>query len=123
MSYKPPFTITSKTVSLVRRVAPPYLVVPELMENLFNWLKTIEEHPLIVSCIFHYEFEFIHPFSDGKGRIGRFLQSVILTHYKKIFGFIPISYKTIKRDFVKLKEQNKLQRVRSLKSGYWEVIN
>lgn len=193
----------------VTHVAPPPLVVPELMGNLFDWLETTKEHPLIVSCIFHYEFEFIHPFSDGNGRIGRLWQSVILTHYKKLFGFIPIesvvrdnqeayykaledsgsagestpfiefmleiilnalnkavkdnknvplnvpknvplnrldaiirlieknrditsaqiadvlkvSDKTIKRDMATLKEQGRLKRVGSLKSGYWEIDN
>lgn len=193
--------------NVVTHIAPSPYQVPELMNNLFEWLGSTKEHALIVSCIFHYEFEFIHPFSDGNGRIGRLWQSVILTHYKKIFGFIPIesvvrdnqeayykaledsgsagestpfiefmleiildalnkaikenknvplkvpknvplnrldeilslieknrditsaqiakmlhvSDKTIKRDITKLKELNKLQRVGSLKSGYWEV--
>ena len=184
----------------VTHVAPPPLAVPELMGDLFEWLETTKEHPLIVSCVFHYEFEFIHPFSDGNGRIGRLWQSVILTHYKKIFAFVPIesvvrdnqegyykaledsgstgestpfiefmleiildtlnkavkesknvplnrldeilnlieknrditsaqiaeilevSDKTIKRDIAKLKELNRVQRVGSLKSGYWEII-
>ena len=187
----------------VAHVAPSPLHVAELMGNLFEWLGTTKEHPLIVPCIFHYEFEFIHPFSDGNGRVGRLWQSVILNHYKKIFGFIPIesmvldnqekyykaledsgsagdstpfiefmlevifnalknaikenknvplnvplnrhdeiiklieknrditsvqiaeilkvSDKTIKRDIARLKGLNKLQRVGSLKSGYWEV--
>ncbi|MDD2356400.1 MAG: Fic family protein [Thiovulaceae bacterium] len=252
MSCRPPFTITSKILSLVSdiveiitnikhietslntlklrkknriksitgtlqiegigskdgmtHVAPPPLRVPELMQELFGWLKTTKEHPLIVSCIFHYEFEFIHPFSDGNGRIGRLWQSVILSHYQKIFGVIPIesvvrenqeayykaledagtagegtpfiefmleiilktikgvskenvplnvpknaplnrlddildliqknrditslqmaeilkiSDKTVKRDISKLKEQNRLKRVGSLKSGHWEVV-
>jgi len=74
----------------VTHVAPSPLHVAELMGNLFEWLGTTKEHLLIVSCIFHYEFEFIHPFSDGNGRVGRLWQSVILNHYKKIFGFIPI---------------------------------
>ena len=184
-------------------VAPPALAVPELMGNLFEWLQNTKDHPLIVSCVFHYEFEFIHPFRDGNGRVGRLWQSVILNHYKKIFGFIPIesvvrehqasyykaleasgsagestpfieymleiilktlknasnenvpknvpknrmdeivklieknkeitsiqiaerlkvSDKTIKRDMATLKEQGRLQRVGSLKSGYWEVLN
>ncbi len=59
------------------------------MENLFNWLKNTNEHPLITSCIFHYEFEFIHPFPDGNGRIGRLWQSVILYNWKKVFSAIP----------------------------------
>jgi Fic family protein len=73
----------------VSHVAPPHGVVPNLMVELFDWLKTSREHPLIKSCVFHYEFEFIHPFSDGNGRIGRLWQSVILYHYKKLFSSIP----------------------------------
>jgi Fic family protein len=73
----------------VSHVAPPHGVVPNLMVELFGWLKTSKEHPLIKSCVFHYEFEFIHPFSDGNGRIGRLWQSVILYHYKKLFSTIP----------------------------------
>ncbi|MCK9373756.1 MAG: Fic family protein [Sulfuricurvum sp.] len=191
----------------VTHVAPPALAVPELMGNLFEWLQNTKDHPLIVSCVFHYEFEFIHPFEDGNGRVGRLWQSVILNQYKKIFGFIPIesvvrehqasyykaleasgsagestpfiefmleiilktlknasnesvpknvprnvpknrlneilklieknkeitsiqiaerlkvSDKTIKRDMATLKEQGRLQRVGSLKSGHWEVLD
>ena len=70
-------------------VAPPYTKVPQLMEQLFDWLKKSDEHLLIKSCVFHYEFEFIHPFSDGNGRIGRLWQSVILYHWKSVFSAIP----------------------------------
>ena len=73
----------------VSHVAPPYGVVPQLMTDLFEWLKNSDEHILIKSCVFHYEFEFIHPFSDGNGRIGRLWQSVILYHWKKVFSAIP----------------------------------
>jgi Fic family protein len=73
----------------VSHVAPPFGVVPDLMRDLFAWLKDSDEHLLIKSCVFHYEFEFIHPFSDGNGRIGRLWQSVILYHYKKVFSAIP----------------------------------
>jgi len=74
----------------VTHVAPPPNMVQTLMGELFTWLKETDEHLLIVSCVFHYEFEFIHPFSDGNGRIGRLWQSVVLSHYKTIFSQIPI---------------------------------
>ena len=73
----------------VSHVAPPFGVVPDLMRNLFEWLKNSDEHILIKSCVFHYEFEFIHPFNDGNGRIGRLWQSVILYHWRKVFSVIP----------------------------------
>ena len=73
----------------VTHVAPPYGVVPNLMIDLFDWLKHSEEHMLIKSCVFHYEFEFIHPFSDGNGRIGRLWQSVMLYHWKDVFVVMP----------------------------------
>lgn len=193
----------------VTHVAPPYDRVPDLIRDLFEWLNSTDIHPLIASSIFHYEFEFIHPFSDGNGRIGRFWQSIILYNYKDMFSYIPIesmvrekqneyykalevsgdmgdstpfieymlntiletikdveqksinvpknvpknvplnrindiiklvsknrditsaqiakklkvSDKTIKRDIAKLKEQNMLKRVGSLKSGHWEVLD
>ena len=189
----------------ITHVAPPPNMVPKLMGELFSWLEQTDLHMLIVSCIFHYEFEFIHPFSDGNGRVGRLWQSVILYKYKNIFGAIPIESvvrdnqeayyqaledsgalgestpfiefildvifktlkkvkkedvpknvpknvpikrldkvvalmkksktitimeianilgvtdKTIKRDIVKLKKENYIQRVGSLKSGHWEA--
>ncbi len=74
----------------VTHVAPPQDRVPELMSELFDWLKNSDEHPLIKSSIFHYEFEFIHPFIDGNGRIGRFWQSLILYKFKDMFQYIPI---------------------------------
>jgi Fic family protein len=73
----------------VSHVAPPYDRVPELMGTLFDWLDKSDEHLLIKSCVFHYEFEFIHPFSDGNGRIGRLWQSVILYAWKPIFSSMP----------------------------------
>lgn len=74
----------------VVHVAPPHGHVPGLMQELFSWLSTSEIHPLIKSSVFHYEFEFIHPFIDGNGRMGRLWQSLILHEWKSIFSAIPI---------------------------------
>ncbi len=74
----------------VVHIAPPATRVPELIGNLFEWLKTSKTHPLIKSCVFHYEFEFIHPFSDGNGRMGRLWQTIILNAWKPIFAWIPL---------------------------------
>ena len=73
----------------VTHIAPQATMVPTLMGNLFEWLQSTKEHPLIASSVFHYEFEFIHPFSDGNGRVGRLWQSVILYNYKEVFSAIP----------------------------------
>lgn len=70
--------------------APPADRVPYLIKDLFEWLDKTGEHPLIKSCIFHYEFEFIHPFSDGNGRIGRLWQTLILSKWRPIFKNLPI---------------------------------
>ena len=192
----------------VVHIAPPSGQVPNLMSDLFEWLQTTDIHPLIKSSVFHYEFEFIHPFIDGNGRIGRLWQSLILYQWKGIFSSIPVesvvndsqeeyykvledsgslgectpfvefmleaimqtcqkvlnesknvplnvpknvpltrleqivhlieenrdiiieqialecdvSSKTIKRDMTKLKNEGRVIRMGSLKSGYWELI-
>ena len=71
-------------------MAPPAHMVPTLMQQLFTWLATAEDHLLIKSCVFHYEFEFIHPFSDGNGRIGRLWQSMILGKLHPAFPQLPV---------------------------------
>ncbi len=71
-------------------LAPPALRVPTLISDLFDWLKTSEDHLLIKSCVFHYEFEFIHPFSDGNGRMGRLWQSLILGKLHPVFEHLPV---------------------------------
>jgi Fic family protein len=71
-------------------MAPPAARVPELMSNLFQWVKTTKMHPLIYSCVFHYEFEFIHPFIDGNGRMGRYWQTMLLSRWKGIFAWLPV---------------------------------
>ena len=71
--------------------APPFSKVPELMGDLFDFIIKAEDlHPLITSSIFHYEFEFIHPFEDGNGRMGRFWQTLILRHADTAFSLVPI---------------------------------
>ena len=74
----------------VVHLAPPADRVPKLMADLFKWLKTSDVHPLIKSCVFHYEFEFIHPFQDGNGRMGRLWQTVILKDWKEVFAWLPV---------------------------------
>ena len=74
----------------VVHVAPPASSVPALMKDLFRWVKRADVHPLVKSCVFHYEFEFIHPFQDGNGRLGRLWQSAILKDWKKVFAWIPV---------------------------------
>jgi Fic family protein len=76
--------------SKVGHIAPKADLVPHLMDDLFRFLRTNGYNPLIRSCVFHYELEFIHPFQDGNGRIGRFWQTLLLYHYHPAFEFIPI---------------------------------
>lgn len=71
-------------------MAPPADRVPHLIGELFSWLKCAELHPLVSSAIVHYEIEFIHPFSDGNGRIGRLWQSLILSQWKPPFAYLPV---------------------------------
>lgn len=74
----------------VVHIAPPANMVYENMKNLFEWLEDSNINFLVKSCVFHYEFEFIHPFNDGNGRMGRLWQTVILSSYRPIFEWIPI---------------------------------
>lgn len=73
----------------VEHFTPPHQNVPFLMKDLFNYLKKSEEIELIKSCVFHYEMEFIHPFLDGNGRMGRLWQTLILINKYPIFEYIP----------------------------------
>ncbi|HNA93867.1 MAG TPA: Fic family protein [Saprospiraceae bacterium] len=75
--------------SKVEHVAPPFENVPYLMNGLFEYLKDKSELTLIKSCVFHYEMEFIHPFLDGNGRMGRLWQTLILMQDYPIFEFLP----------------------------------
>jgi len=74
----------------VIHMAPPADRVPQLMGDLFRWLAASDAHPLIASAVFHYEFEFIHPFADGNGRMGRLWQSLILARWTPLFADIPV---------------------------------
>ena len=71
---------------------PPARFVPQLMDDLFKWMKEAKDivHPLILSSVFHYEFVYIHPFSDGNGRMARLWHTAILSKWKPIFEYIPI---------------------------------
>lgn len=69
---------------LIHAGTPPQYI-PDLISDLFQWLKNSTVHPLIKSCIFHYEFEFIHPFANGNGRTGRLWHTLILAKWKEFF--------------------------------------
>lgn len=71
-------------------LAPPAERVPSLMSDLFEWLNKSDDHLLVRSSVFHYEFEFIHPFMDGNGRMGRLWQSLILGRLHPLFEHLPI---------------------------------
>ena len=71
-------------------IAPQADRVRDLMNDLFVWLENADDHLLIKSCVFHYEFEFIHPFADGNGRIGRLWQSLILGRLNPVFEHLPV---------------------------------
>ena len=74
----------------VHHIGPPAVRVPKLMAELLAWLGCTDEHPLVASSVFHYEFEFIHPFDDGNGRLGRLWQTLILTRWKPLFAHVPV---------------------------------
>lgn len=74
----------------VIHMAPPAKLVPGEIQNLITWYRNSKVHPLIKSAIFHYEFEFIHPFADGNGRMGRLWHSLLLGNWNEIFFWLPI---------------------------------
>ncbi|MHC5347638.1 Fic family protein [Metapseudomonas furukawaii] len=77
-------------------MAPPASRVASLMQDLLRWLGASDWHPLIASCVFHYEFEFIHPFADGNGRMGRLWQTLILSQWRPVLAYLPVE--TVIRD-------------------------
>lgn len=94
----------------IAHMAPPAQNVPHLMNDLFTYLKTSKEIILIKSCVFHYEMEFIHPFIDGNGRMGRLWQTLILIKEYPIFEFIPfenIIHKTQSEYYLALANSDK----------------
>ncbi len=74
----------------VIHAAPPHRQVPRLMADLFGWLSRTDLHPLMASSVFHYEFEFIHPFSDGNGRVGRLWQTLLLSQWNPAFAWLTV---------------------------------
>lgn len=98
--------------SKVQHLAPPGSMVKALMKDLFNYLKNSDELPLIKSCVFHYQVEFIHPFVDGNGRMGRLWQTMILMQHTPLFEFLPIE------SIIKQKQQHYYEALsRSDKTG------
>jgi len=80
----------------VVHLAPPAARVPGLMKDLLAWLKRTDAHPLVASSVLHYELEFIHPFADGNGRLGRLWQTLILSRWNPLFAYLPVE--TVIRD-------------------------
>ena len=94
----------------IAHMAPPSENVPHLMNELFVYLRTTKEITLIKSCVFHYEMEFIHPFIDGNGRMGRLWQTLILMKKYPVFEFIPfenIIHKTQREYYQALSQSDK----------------
>lgn len=71
-------------------MAPPASQVPRLVKDLLAWLRKTDAHPLVASAAFHYDFEFIHPFSDGNGRMGRLWQTLILSRWQPMLAWLPV---------------------------------
>ena len=76
--------------SKLLHMAPPAGQVPRLVKDLLGWLRRTDAHPLVASAAFHYDFEFIHPFSDGNGRMGRLWQTLILARWQPMLAWLPV---------------------------------
>jgi Fic family protein len=86
-------------------MAPPAARVPDLVNDLLAWLAASTWHPLLVSCVAHYELEFIHPFAVGNGRLGRHWQTLILSRWNPLLAWLPIE-----------------EVIRSRQQGYYESL-
>lgn len=75
----------------------PAAYVPEVMADIFAWLKRTDMHPLLASCVFHFEFEFAHPFADGNGRTGRLWHTLLLSRWRPILEWLPVESAIRKR--------------------------
>ena len=75
----------------------PAAYVPEVIADVFNWLANTDMHPLLASCLFHFEFEFVHPFSDGNGRCGRLWHTLLLSRWRPILEWLPVESTIRKR--------------------------
>ena len=71
-------------------MAPPAALVPGQVAALLEWVRSDSTHMLVKSCVFHYEFEFIHPFADGNGRMGRMWQTLLLSEWRPLFAWLPV---------------------------------
>jgi len=71
-------------------IPPEHDDVPDMVGDLMEWSKGVKLHPLVMSCIFHGRFEYIHPFVDGNGRMGRLWHSLILSKWRPAFEYLPI---------------------------------
>lgn len=71
-------------------MAPPAVRLPGLIDDLLDWVGSTDLHPLIASCVFHYEFEFIHPFQDGNGRMGRLWQTLMLSQWRPVLAWLSV---------------------------------
>ncbi|WP_172135999.1 Fic family protein [Adlercreutzia sp. ZJ473] len=68
----------------------PAAYVPEVMADIFSWLEATDMHPLLASCVFHFEFEFAHPFADGNGRVGRLWHTLLLSRWRPVLAWLPV---------------------------------